>query len=80
MTTEGLRKKTGRYICDLSVPAEKRQIQTWLSCTSDNKAPVSTEEREVIENEIAGQALAYAVSTLFVPKPEPWWKKIKAFF
>ena len=80
MTTEVLRQKTGRYLCGLSMPAEKRQIQTWLSCTSDNKAPVSTEEREVIENEIVAQTLAYAISTLFHPKPEPWWKKITAFF
>jgi hypothetical protein len=80
MTTEVLRKKTGRYICGLSVPAEKRQIQTWLSCTSDNKAPVSAEERETIENEIVAQVQAYALCSMFHPKQEPWWRKITAFF
>jgi hypothetical protein len=81
MTTEVLRKKTGRYICGLSAPSEKRQIQNWLSCTGDNKAIVSAEEREMIENEIVAQVQAYVVSTLFIPpKKESWWNKITAFF
>ncbi len=79
MTTELLRQKTGRYICGLSAPSEKRQIQTWLSCTGD-KQQASQEEREAIENEIVAQVQAYVVSTLFEPKPESWWKKITAFF
>ena len=79
MTTEVFRQKTGRYICGLSAPSEKRQIQTWLSCT-EHKQQVSQEERENIENEIVGQVQAYVVSTLFEPKPESWWKKITAFF
>jgi hypothetical protein len=80
MTTELLRQKTGRYLCGMSVPSEKRQIQTWLSCTGDNKPAVSAEEREMIENEIVGQVQAYVACTLFHPQPEPWWKKITAFF
>ena len=81
MTTEVLRQKTGRYICGMSVPAEKRQIQTWLSNTGQNKTVVSDDERQVIEDEIVFQVKAYAESTLFIPhKPEPWWKKITALF
>ena len=80
MTTELLRQKTGRYLCGLSVPAEKRQIQTWLSCTGNNKPAVSTEEREKIENEIVAQVQAYVACSLFQPVPDPWWKKITAFF
>jgi len=80
MTTEVLRKKTGRYLCGQSVPSETRQIQNWLSCTSDKKAEVSAEEREIIENEIIAQINAYVVSSQFVPKQEPWWKKITTFF
>jgi len=80
MTTEVLRKKTGRYITGLSMPAEKKQIQNWLSCTGDNKAAVSAVEREMIENEIVAQVSAYVACTLFHPKREPWWKKITAFF
>ena len=80
MTTELLRKKTGRYLCGMSMPAEKRQIQTWLSCTADNRLPVPSEEREAIENEIVSQVQAYVVSTLPDTKHEYWWKKITAFF
>lgn len=80
MTTELLRKKTGRYLCGMSMPAEKRQIQMWLSCPADNRPSVSLEQREAIENEIVSQVQAYVISTLSYPKPEPWWKKITAFF
>ncbi len=80
MTTEVLKEKTGRYLCGQSVPAEKKQIQTWLSCTDEKKNEVTPEERELIENEIVGQVNAYTQSSLFVTKPDPWWKKITAFF
>ena len=80
MTTELLRKKTGRYLCGMSMPAEKRQIQTWLSCITDDKPPVKQEEREAIENEIVSQVQAYVISTLPDTKQEHWWKKITAIF
>jgi len=80
MTTEVLRKKTGRYLCGLSMPAEKKQMQNWLSCTGDNKPAVSTKERELIEDEIVAQVQAYVASSLFFPKQEPWWRKITASF
>jgi hypothetical protein len=80
MTTEVLRKKTGRYLCGLSMPAEKRQIQNWLSCTGDNKPTVPTEERDIIEDEIVAQVQAYVESSLFFPKQESWWRKVIASF
>ncbi|HEY6505580.1 MAG TPA: hypothetical protein VIZ28_16510 [Chitinophagaceae bacterium] len=81
MTTEVLKGKTGRYLCGQSIPVEKKQIQTWLSCTGGNKTQASPEERELIENEIVAQVNAYVISSSFVPKPQPsWWKKITAFF
>jgi len=80
MTTELLRKKTGRYLTGLSAPAEKRQIQTWLSVTGENKPVLSLTEREIIEFEIVTQIQAYVDSTIFLPKKELWWKKITAFF
>jgi len=80
MTKELLRKKTGRYLCGMSVPAEKRQIQTWLSCITDDKPPVTLEEREAIENEIVSQVQAYVVSTMPDTKHELWWKKFTAIF
>jgi len=81
MTTEVLKEKTSRYLCGQSVPAEKKQIQTWLSTTNDNKAEISAEERAQIENEIVAQVNAYAQSSIFVPsKADGWWNKITAFF
>ena len=80
MTTEVLRKKTGRYLCGLSVPSERRQIQNWLSCTGDHKSNVSPVEREMIEDQIVTQVQAYVVSTMYEPTPQPWWRKITAFF
>ena len=81
MTTEVLKEKTGRYLCGQSIPVEKKQIQTWLSCTGDKKADASPEQRDLIENEIVAQVNAYVTSSLFIPKTQPaWWKKITAFF
>lgn len=79
MTTEILREKTGRYLCGQSVPAEKKQIQNWLSCTG-GKTNMSEEERKNVEEEIVGQVKAYVVSSAFQPKEESWWKKITASF
>ena len=80
MTTEILKKKTARYLCGESVPAETKQIQSWLSCTDKKQEVVATEDRAEIENEIVGQVQAYVISSMFVAEPEPWWKKITAFF
>jgi len=79
MTTEVLHKKMSRYLCGQSMPSEKKQIQAWLSCTN-HKKNISAEERAIIENEIVAQVQAYAVSSMFQPIPEPWWKKITALF
>jgi hypothetical protein len=80
MTTEILRKKTGRYLSGQSMPAESKQIQNWLSCTDNKKEEANAEERAIIENEIVTLVQAYVASSLFQPKQEPWWKKITAFF
>jgi hypothetical protein len=80
MTTEVLKKKTTRYLQGRSLPAETRQIQTWLSCTDENKAELSAEEKAVLESEILAEIQAYTAYPLFHPKPEPWWKKITAIF
>jgi len=80
MTIETLRKKTGRYLLGQSVPAEKNQIQYWLSCTADRKVTVSGDERTIIEDKIIGEIKAYIEYTRLDPEPDPWWKKITAFF
>jgi hypothetical protein len=80
MTTEVLKKKTGRYLCGLSVPSEARQIQTWLSCTAEKKVNHSTKEKEMIENQIVGEIKAYITWSSIEPQPDTWWKKFTAFF
>jgi len=62
------------------MPAETRQIQTWLSCTDNGKASLSAEEKAMIEAEILAEIQAYTAYPLFFPKAEPWWKKISTFF
>jgi len=80
MTTEVLKEKVARYLSGQSVPSEKRQIQNWLSCTMDNEDIVPAKEKQMIENEIVGEILAYANWTAFEPKEESLWKKVTAFF
>lgn len=80
MTTELLKKKTGRYLSGQSVPAERNQIQNWLSCTGDKKIMPDIKERLIIENSIIADIKAYIESTQLEPKQESWWKKITASF
>lgn len=80
MTTEVLNKKTTRYLQGRAMPAETRQIQTWLSCTDNSKRELKEEEKLAIESEILAEIQAYTAYPLFYPRSEPWWKKITAFF
>ncbi len=80
MTTEVLKEKTGRYLSGHSVPAEAKQIQTWLSCTDEKKNNISEKERVAIEEGIIAQIQAYVASSSLQPKvAASWWKKIKVF-
>ena len=79
MTTEILHNKTSRYLQRRSLPAETRQIQTWLSVT-EKGSNHSAEEISTIESEILVEIQAYTAYPLFHPKPAPWWKKFTAFF
>jgi hypothetical protein len=79
MTTETLHIKTSRYLQRRSLPAETRQIQTWLSVTEKNTSYTS-EEIATIESEILAEVQAYTAYPLFHPKPAPWWKKFTAVF
>ncbi|HEX7844977.1 MAG TPA: hypothetical protein VF476_04190 [Chitinophagaceae bacterium] len=79
MTTDSLHKKISRYLQRRSMPAETRQIQTWLSVTEKNIQP-SVEEMAIIEKEILTEVQAYTAYPLFHPKPAPWWRKFTAFF
>jgi hypothetical protein len=78
MTTEVLNKKTARYLEDKAMPAEKKQIQNWLSCTANAK--LTEEEKAIIEDQILAEIQAYTAYPLFHPKPDPWWRKFTAMF
>lgn len=80
MKSEILHSKLERYVNGKAMPAETRQIQTWLSCTS-TQAQLSPEERSLLELEILQEIQAYTAYPLFFPKKEkPWWQKITALF
>lgn len=80
MKSEILQRKLERYVNGQSLPAEARQIQTWLSCTSGEKE-LTAEERSLLEMEILQEIQAYTAYPLFYPKQEkPWWQKITALF
>ena len=80
MTPETLKKNTTRYLQGRAMPAETTQIQTWLSCTDNGKNVLPEDQQERIEAEILAEIQAYTAYPLFFPKPEPWWRKITAFF
>lgn len=79
MTTQILHNKISRYLQRRSLPAETRQIQTWLSVTEKNKQH-SAEEIAAIENEILAEVQAETAYPLFHPKPASLWEKVKAIF
>lgn len=80
MTTEVLKKKTTRYLQGRAMPAETRQIQTWLSCTDNGEVLLDEEEKAIIEDEILAEIQAYTAYPLFYPKIEPWWRRITTYF
>lgn len=80
MKSEILQRKLERYVSGESMPAETRQIQTWLSCTSTD-TQLTPEERSLLEMEILQEIQAYTAYPLFFPKKEkPWWQKIATLF
>lgn len=80
MKTEILHRKLERYINGEAMPAETRQIQTWLSCTNAEQQ-LSATEKQLLEQEILQEIQAHTAYPLFYPKKEsPWWQKITAMF
>lgn len=76
MKSELLHHKLERYINGKSLPAETKQIQTWLSCTSTT-TELTPEERSLLELEILQEIQAYTAYPLFFPKKEKtWWQKL----
>lgn len=80
MKTQSLHNRLERYLKGEATPAEARQIQTWLSCTTEEKQ-LTAEERAKLEMDILEEIKAYTAYPLFYPKKEqPWWRKIAAMF
>ena len=80
MKSEILHSKLERYLAGKAMPAETRQIQTWLSCT-EKEAQLTPEEKSLLELEILHEIQAFTAYPLFYPrKKQPWWQKIAAFF
>jgi len=80
MNPEILHRKLERYITGKSMPAETKQIQNWLSCTSPD-TPLTPEEKSLLELEILQELQAHTAYPLFYPKKnKSWWQKITAMF
>ncbi|TXJ29727.1 MAG: hypothetical protein E6Q24_00510 [Chitinophagaceae bacterium] len=80
MKTEILHRKLERYINGEALPAETRQIQTWLSCTTSEQQLTAAEKMQ-LEQDILQEIQADTAYPLFYPKKEkPWWQKITAMF
>ena len=80
MKTEILHQKLERYINGEALPSETRQIQTWLSCTTD-EINLSAEEKEQVALEILTAIQAETAYPLFYPKKDkPWYLKMVAAF
>ena len=80
MKTEILHKKISRYLDGQSMPAEKNQIQNWLSIVDKSNLQMSEEDKIILENEILSEIQAYTAYPLLFPKPKPWWQKVTTFF
>ena len=80
MKADILQRKLERYISGKSMPAETKQIQNWLSCTSADK-PLTPEEKSLLELEILQELQSHTAYPLFYPKKDKnWWQKITAMF
>jgi hypothetical protein len=80
MKTEILQQKLERYIKGQALPAETRQIQNWLSCTTE-EIHLLPEEKQQLEQDILKEIQEHTAYPLFYPKKEKqWWHKMVASF
>lgn len=78
MKTEILHRKLERYINGDALPAETRQIQSWLSCTT-SEISLSAEAKQQLEDDILKDIQDHTAYPLFFPKREKaWWEKAVA--
>ncbi|HVZ55405.1 MAG TPA: hypothetical protein VG870_01995 [Chitinophagaceae bacterium] len=76
MKTEIYQQKLTRYVNGRALPAEKKQIENWLSVVDKSALKVSEPEKETIRAEILREIQDYTAYPLFFPRPRPWWKRI----
>lgn len=84
MKTEILHSKLDRYLSGNAAPAEKRQIQSWLSVTTtdSDEFELTAEEKAIVGEEILSEIKAHTAYPLFYPREEKrWWQRaVAAFF
>lgn len=80
MKTEVLHKKLLRYLDGQSMPAEKNQIQNWLSTVDKSGLQLSDEDKLVLENEILAEIQGATAYPSLFPKPKHWWQRVTTFF
>jgi predicted chitinase len=80
MKTEVLHKKIVRYLDGRSMPAEKNQIQNWLSTVDKSNLQMSDEDKLLLENEILADIQGTTNYPALFPKLKPWWLKMTTFF
>ncbi|MES1215905.1 MAG: hypothetical protein ABUT20_10335 [Bacteroidota bacterium] len=80
MKTEVLHKKILRYLDGQSMPAEKNQIQNWLSTVDKSSIQMTEEDKMAIANEILADIQVATGYTSLFPKSKPWWQKVTTFF
>jgi len=80
MKTEILHRKLERYVNGEAMPAETRQIQAWLSCTTSEYELAGAEKLQ-LQEDILKEIQEETAYPLFYPKREKqWWQKITAMF
>ena len=79
MKTEILHKKILRYLDGRSMPAEKNQIQNWLSTVDKSNLQMSEEDKIMLENEILTAIQTATNYPALFPKSRPWWQKVTTF-
>ena len=80
MKTEVLHKKIVRYLDGRSMPAEKNQIQNWLSTVDKSSLQMSEEDKLLLENEILADIQGATNYPVLFPKAKSLWQTVTTFF
>ncbi len=82
MKTEILHKKLERYLNGEALPAETRQIQSWLSVTQTEAEPEMNEsEKDALASDILNEIRQQTgYPTLYPKQDQAWWQKAMAAF